>query len=199
MKIKFCLLFLALSFVFSIAEGAKGEGLVDSVPLFKDIAEGLVSPEKVFQLSLRGSKLKDFPMEVFQFKNLEYLDLSKNKLDSVPDQILSMKHLKVLKLAKNKFTSFPPVLYKMAGIKLLVISDNEIAYISPQIKNMLGLESLDLYRNNVSEIPSELGEIEGFKTLDLRGISMNKNQQAEIRERLNGVKIYMGPTCNCNM
>ncbi len=199
MKIKLCVLLVMLTFVFSEMRAGKNDGVVESIRLYKSLSEALVAPDQVMQLSLRGERFKVFPAQIFQFKNLRYLDLSKDKLDSIPDEILELKYLKILKLAKNNFTSFPPVLYKMGNIEFLVISDNKIAYVSPQIKHMLGLESLDLYRNNVSEIPSELGKIKGFKTLDLRGISMNKNQQAEIRKKLKGVKVYMGPTCNCNM
>lgn len=195
MKYVFCFL---LALVFSTTLEAKNVGLVDSIPLFRGVSEIINAPEKVLQLSLKKKKLKEIPTEVWACVNLQYLDLSKNKLKELPIRIKELKKLKVLKLSKNDFDSFPSVLYELNNLQILVISDNEIAYISPAIKEMKSLIHLDFYRNNIYEIPEEMATLSQLEVLDLRGISLNYERQAAIKELLQGVKVYFSAPCNCN-
>lgn len=177
---------------------ARKEGLLDSIPVYKDLQEALKNPDDVVQLVLKKKKYTSIPSEIWSFKNLEYLDLSKNKLDSVPVEIKSLKKLKVLKLAKNDFSSMPNVLYELKNLEILVISDNEIAFLSPAIQKMKSLKYLDLYRNNIYMVPEEMSQMKSLVKMDLRGISLNVNQQAGVREVLPNVKVYFSPPCNCN-
>src|SRR4051812_46486990 len=64
-------------------------GLLDSIRLdtlsgFTSLEEALKHPEEVIKLELRKKKLKAFPPEIFQFTNLQYLDLSKNNITEIP-------------------------------------------------------------------------------------------------------------------
>ena len=70
--------------------------LLDSVTLsnyqeYTDLREALTEPDNVIKLSLRKKKYKSFPKEIYQFKNLQYLDLSKNDLKELPDSIVSFQ------------------------------------------------------------------------------------------------------------
>jgi len=41
-------------------------------------------PLKVYKIRLKKQKLEELPEELYQFKNLQYLDISKNKLKHFP-------------------------------------------------------------------------------------------------------------------
>ncbi len=56
-----------------------------AAPVYDNLEEALKNPNSIYRLSLKGKKLKKFPMEIIQFKYLQELDISHNKLDSLPN------------------------------------------------------------------------------------------------------------------
>ncbi|MEI6021998.1 MAG: hypothetical protein WCR21_12795, partial [Bacteroidota bacterium] len=57
--------------------------LLDSVTLatyqeYTDLNAALENPYNVVKLTLRKKKFREFPKQILQFKNLQYLDISKN-------------------------------------------------------------------------------------------------------------------------
>jgi Leucine-rich repeat (LRR) protein len=80
---------------------------LDTLAPFTSIVEAMKSPEKVIKLELRKKKLKEFPKEIFQMKNLQYLDLSKNNITEVPAEIAELKDLQILILSKNSIETLP--------------------------------------------------------------------------------------------
>ena len=190
---------ISLILLFSSLTGiSKGEFVNDSLRLYESLSEALVDSPAVKQLSLRRSKLNAFPLEVLRLSNLEYLDLSKNKLDSLPAELSQLKHLKVLILSKNQFSTLPSVVYELKNLEVLLLGNNEFTYISPDIGNLVRLKHLDFWSTNVFELPAEISRLQSLEVLDLRGISLNRDQQAEIVSLLPSAKIFFSPPCNCN-
>src|SRR5688572_19847800 len=99
---KFILTLLLFCAVVSSAQ----QPLLDSVglavcPEYKDHAEALKNPDDVIKLTLRKKKYKEFPKEIFKFRNLQYLDLSKNSIRELPDSIVTFPYLQYLIVSKT--------------------------------------------------------------------------------------------------
>ena len=195
MKLNFSIMFFFALISFS---NANDDGLLDSIPLFDDLQVAISKSNKVVQLSLKKNKYTTIPEEIWEMRNLEYLDLSKNKIDSISSRIKELTKLRVLKLSKNKISSLPSAIYELKNLEILIIGDNEIAYISPFIEKLNKLKYLDLYRNNVYELPNKMSNMTSLESLDLRGISLSVNRQDAILELLPSVKVYFSPPCNCS-
>ncbi|NJL14071.1 MAG: hypothetical protein HC913_14405, partial [Microscillaceae bacterium] len=65
---------------------------------YTDLKAALQNPEDVYGLDLSGQGLTEFPMEIFQFKNLRILNLGynlktekRNNLKEIPAQIGELK------------------------------------------------------------------------------------------------------------
>ena len=194
----FIVLFFSLLLSWSSAFG-RDKDLNDSLPVYSNLAAASDNPVLVLQLVLRKEKYTSFPKEIWEFSNLEFLDLSKNKLDSIPKKINLLKNLRVLKLSKNDISSIPPELYELNNLEILVLSDNEMAYISPKVKKLVRLRKLDLWRTNVAVFPDEMSELAHLKIVDLRGVSLNRKQQDAASEVMPQAKVLFSPPCNCNL
>src|SRR5947208_942568 len=108
MKI-FKYLLVILFFITSFVTKAQ---LLDSLALaayqeYTDLAEALKEPEKVIKIILRKKKLKEFPRELYKFKNLQYLDLSKNSIKELPDSLIEFKDLQFFSISKNGLERLP--------------------------------------------------------------------------------------------
>ena len=172
---------------------------LDTMTAYTDLALAMKEPEKVIKLVLRKQKLKAFPKEIWNFPNLQYLDLSKNQITEFPDSLYLLKNLQVLHLSKNKIESLPRELGDLTNLVLLDINQNELTMLPPQIGKLKKLKYLDLWSNNISTFPEELKEIQdNLKTLDLRVILINYDSQDRIRKLLPKTTIYFSPPCNCN-
>jgi Leucine-rich repeat (LRR) protein len=104
---------------------------------FSDLETALKKPESVLELSLREKGYKEFPNEVFLFKNLKKLDLSMNPIEFIPEEI---DHLEKL--------------------KILVIGNGSLKFISPEISRLKHLENLTLINNSIENVPASICESE---------------------------------------
>jgi hypothetical protein len=172
---------------------------LDSMAGFTDIESAMKQPEKVIKLVLRKQHLKEFPKEIWNFPNLQYLDLSKNSIVDFPDTLGQLKNLQVLHLSRNKIESLPRGIGELTNLWWLEANQNEIVNIPPQIGKMKKLKYLDLWSNNISQFPEELKELQdNLLVLDLRVILINYETQDRIRKMLPKTTIYFSPPCKCN-
>jgi Leucine-rich repeat (LRR) protein len=178
--------------------------LYDSLTLetmvgYTDLDSALKEPEKVVKLTLRKQKLEEFPVELWKFPNLQYLDLGRNKIKEVPDSIDYFTNLQVLHLSKNAIEFLPREIGELQNLMILDINQNELTSLPPQIGKLKKLRYLDLWSNNLSIFPEELEELsETLQVLDLRVILINADQQDKIRAMLPKTMIYMSPPCKCD-
>jgi hypothetical protein len=172
---------------------------LDTMVGHTDLATALQEPEKVVKLTLRKQKYESFPVELWQFPNLQYLDLGKNKIKEVPDSINFFTNLQVLHLSKNEIEFLPREIGDLSNLVILDINQNELTSLPPQIGKLKKLKYLDLWSNNLSIFPEELGDLaETLQVLDLRVILINADQQDKIRLLLPKTTIYMSPPCKCD-
>jgi Leucine-rich repeat (LRR) protein len=170
---------------------------LDTARIYTDLSLALKDSDNVIRLSLRKQKLKEMPLEILKFKNLQYLDLSKNSIKELPPEIGELKNLQYFSITKTGLEIFPPEIGKLTNLKWLIMNQNEMILIPPQIGNLINLEYLDLWSNNLDHFPDEMKNLKKLKTLDLRVILINDQEQGRISEMLPATKIFFSANCNC--
>jgi Leucine-rich repeat (LRR) protein len=166
-------------------------------PVYDDLKEAVQHPNIVYRLSLKGKKLKSFPLEILKLKNLQELDLSKNKLDSLPEQIGTLTNLQVLDVSGNKLEYLPDSIGELKNLKKLVASKNNLNALPHRIGELKNLEILDLWQNDLSVFPDEMKNLTKLRWMDLRVILITDEMQQHIREMLPKSIIHFSPGCHC--
>lgn len=165
--------------------------------VFTSLEEAIINPDMVYRLRLKNKKLRIFPEEILQFKNLRELDLRKNRLKKLPEKVGLLTNLWILNLSGNKLENLPDSIGELINLKKLIVSRNNLVSLPKRIGNLENLETLDLWDNNLSIFPDELGKLSKLKWMDLRSILMNDEQQQRLRELLPNTKIFFSPSCHC--
>lgn len=170
---------------------------LDTLKAFQSIEEALKQPDQVIKLELRKKKLKEFPSEIYQFKNLQYLDISKNNLSELPDSIEFLTNLQYLDVSKNKLQVFNSKIGKLENLFHLNLNNNEFSSIPVTIGNLKKLRSLDLWSNNLDVFPENLSKLKSLRVMDLRAILISDAEQSRIKSLLPRATIHFSPSCNC--
>lgn len=190
-----------LIFLFSIPTVSKAQLLdsltLDTLKAFSNLEQALKTPEKVIKLVLKRNKYKTFPTEIFQFKNLQYLDLNKNNIKEIPAEIGTLKYLQYFSISKNGLERFPNQIGELTNLYYLNGSQNELTELPPEIGKLVNLRNLDLWDNNIDEFPDEIKNCKKLKIVELRAIMISDAKQAQIRSQLRHTKIHFSPYCNC--
>lgn len=134
---------------------------------FTNIADALRNHSIVSRLTLRGQGLSEIPQEIFQLKNLVYLDVSKNKITRVPSGIGNFQNLKYLDLSKNDIEYVSPDIGKLRNLRYLDFSENRLTSLPPNIGEMENLRKLSLNENRLDSIPSEIGRLSKLEELQV--------------------------------
>lgn len=182
---------------------AQEKNILDSaelarMPAFTDIDSALKNPDKVYKLILRRKKLKSFPKEIFQFKNLQYLDLSKNDIKELPENLGELKYLQYFACSKCNLQKIPSGIGQLEYLYYLNLNQNNIDSLPNEIGQLKRLQILDLWDNNLSYFPDSMRELESLKKMDIRSILLNQEQQNYIQSLLPDTKIYFSPPCKCS-
>jgi Leucine-rich repeat (LRR) protein len=170
---------------------------LDTLTGFTSIAGAMKDPSKVIKLELRRKHLKEFPKEISQFKNLQYLDLSKNSIVEIPPFIAELKDLQILILSKNEIESLPKEIGELKELQYLNLNQNDLSGLPPQIGSLGKLKNLDLWSNNIDKYPSEMKNLKSLLVLDVRVILIPDAEQERLQALLPKTKIYFSPYCKC--
>lgn len=170
---------------------------LDTLKAYTNLEEALKNPEKVIKLELRKSKLKTFPMEIFKFPNLQYLDLSKNSIKEIPAEISQLKNLQYFAISKNGLEELPPQIGDLANLYYFNANQNELSSLPTSIGKLTKLRNFDLWSNNIDKFPDEIRNLKSLKVLDLRVILIPDIQQGNIQALLPNAKVYFSPYCKC--
>ncbi len=170
---------------------------LDTLTAITSLEEALKNPDQVIKLELRKKKLKTFPKEIFQFKNLQYLDLSKNYITEIPAEIKALTSLQYLSVARNNIVELPNEIGSLKNLYFLNVNQNDLEALTPEIGNLEKLRNLDLWSNNLSRFPEEMKNLKSLKIMDLRVIMITDAEQARIQSMLPRTKVYFSPYCNC--
>lgn len=170
---------------------------LDTMKAFTSIEEAMRHPEQVIKLELRKKKLKEFPKEILQFKNLQYLDLSKNNIKELPAAIGQLSQLQYLALSKNDLEQLPAEIGELKNLYYLNVNQNSLDALPATIGKLDQLRNLDLWSNDIGKFPDEVKYMKSLRLLDLRVILIPDAEQERIQSLLPGAKIYFSPYCKC--
>lgn len=193
-----CILLFAVAFHARAQHPLLDSLTLDTIRPYTSLEEALKNPDDVVKLVLRKEKLKTFPVEIVQFKNLQYLDLSKNSLTELPDTIGQLQNLQVLMLSKNKIEYLPKTIGNLTNLKMLNVNQNELVELPASIGKLKKLEYLDLWSNNLERFPDSMAELkDNLLVLDLRVILISDDIQQHLLRWLPKTKIHFSPNCKC--
>ncbi len=183
--------------LFSSAQNWTLEALESEIHQYESLEEALTAhKDSVYSLKLK-SRLKTVPPEVFQFPNLQWLDLSGNRLREIPSEIGLLKNLKKLILEKNKIESLPPEIGQLEDLRELIINRNELETLPDEIGNLKKLRYIDMWSNNITGLPPTMDQMYALEEVDLRVIVFTEQEQENIKAVLQNVTLKMDEHCNC--
>jgi hypothetical protein len=107
-----------------------------SFPIFsqcvkcRSLEEAAKKPEIVKSIQINpvfGGELKEVPLSIAVFVNLEELYLSDLELKTIPKEIGSLTKLKRLSLAGNTLKELPEEIFKLKKLEELILLDNQFS------------------------------------------------------------------------
>lgn len=180
--------------------------LISKDKVFGNKAYYQIIEEEIVEISLKGSRLRDFPtvLEDFEFlikmdlsnnkitdilsleklKKLSALNLSRNDFENIPLTIMNLKRLKNLDLSENKIKKIPEILeskFTFDNGITLNLSNNNISSLPKNLVFFRNVQNIDLSNNQIKELPQEFRFLH-FKTFNLRNNPLNKKSKKIIKE-----------------
>lgn len=166
--------FLALVFGTNLTQAqllSKEE--LKKVKAFVSLKKALKTPDKVIKLELWSADLKEFPQEVFKFKNLQVLNLNFNQIESLPSQLTQLKYLQEIRLGHNQLSTYPKGLDKLIHLRILDLHGNQLKSIPAAIGQLKNLEELYLHENQLTKVPVDWQYLKNLRFVNLAENQLN--------------------------
>ncbi|MEX0811342.1 MAG: hypothetical protein WD048_03930 [Chitinophagales bacterium] len=95
---------------------------------YNDIDKAASEPENVVFLDLSLQKLKTFPEEILEFKNLEKLYLPFNYYPAIPNEIGQLDKVKELDISGSYYMNRLPIegLKEMESLEKIIVKDHKL-------------------------------------------------------------------------
>lgn len=154
------------------------------------------SIDSVYAIDLKKLDLYELPKEIFQFKHLQYLNLSKNKLQNT-NGLEHFPQLRYLNLERNKLQYFPVSICQLTQLETLIVNRNDFESIPSCIQYCQQLKTIDLFSTAVTSLPEEMTRIKTIELIDFSGVQINKSRQEQLRNMFPNAKLVLDPPCNC--
>lgn len=154
-------------------------------------------PSTVTAISLKRERLKVIPEQLFQFKNLKYLELKKNKLKELPNtgwEVFSQ--LRFIDVSQNKLSKLPEA-WSTLPLDSLIANRNYLIELPESYSKIESLRYLDVWSNELDWLPAGFKTHPQLKKVDMRGISMNNDHIKTLLESFPKIEILTSPGCNC--
>ncbi|WP_299224082.1 hypothetical protein [uncultured Aquimarina sp.] len=149
----------------------------------ENLKELLVKKEEVFTLNLSYVGLKSLPKEIFQFINLQALDLSGNQfsdIENILSDLRKLPNLKILQLNRLKLRVVPKNLYDLSNLEVLDLGGNYLKKIDEDLGRLNKLKFLSFRNNNkLQYLPKSIGNLKCLERFDISGTWIS-----ELREEL---------------
>lgn len=169
----------------------------DTLKIYKWEHALTMHPDSVFAIDASQLKWETIPTELYEFKQLRFLNISKNKLTELPLDLGVFKQLKVLDATKNKITNSPIVICQLPALRKLHLARNHISSLPACIGFLSELTFLDIWDNPIAELPDDLLKLQNLKAVDMRSIMLSPGFQSKWQERMPQVTWYFDAPCHC--
>jgi len=154
------------------------------------------NPDTICALSFRKQKLTVLPEQLFQYRNLKYLDLEKNAISDL-SRLGELNQLVYLNLGKNNLDNFPVCVCQMPFLEELVVSRNFFSYVPPCIEFCSQLRKIDFWETPVSSLPIEMQSLKMLEFMDFSGVRMNPRTQKILKQQYPHVRMSLDAPCDC--
>lgn len=141
----------------------KADGGVSPIQKRLDKAKG----SKAKRADLSKLNLKTLPREVFDFTDLQQLDLSSNPLTSIGRELAVLQQLRVLDLSNCEFEIVPDVLGQITSLEQVDLRSNAIALLPDSFSGLRNLKKLSLRDCQFETLPAIIKDLPQLEVLDL--------------------------------
>lgn len=124
---------------------------INDISVFNRINEDY---QDVVILKLTSCNLEIIPSVIFNFTNLQKLNLKNNKINHIPEEITKLVNLKSLNLKNNKISVIPQYITSLTNLRRLYLGNNQLETIPENIIELTKLEHLMLEKNNICKLPN---------------------------------------------
>ncbi len=136
-----------------------------------DLKPLLAKRHEVFVLNLTGNKYKTLPKELFQFKNLQALDLSEcqfTDIEKTIEELSQMPNLIILQLGRCGIKELPENIRLLSNLVILDLNWNRLKTLPESIGELTNLKLLSLQTNlKLEELPKSIGNLQCLQFLNV--------------------------------
>ena len=105
--------------------------------------------------------------EIFELKNLEYVNFSNCRFTTLPAEIGKLTKLKELDLSGNYFTSLPAEIGNCTQLEHVNLNDSPLESLPDEAGNWTQLKTLKLKAQKMKNLPESIGAWTNLEELDL--------------------------------
>lgn len=136
------------------------------------------SLDKLKVLSIDNMRSENMPLQIFNLKGLEGLEIINYSYFSFPKEIGKLKTLKKLTLirgldqrskdiVKTHDVNLPSTIKNLSNLEILSCSGNLMTSIPEEIGNLSNLQELSLSNNSLEKLPNGFSKLKTLRTLNL--------------------------------
>jgi Leucine-rich repeat (LRR) protein len=157
---------------------------IDSLPM-----ELYYLKNKLYGLTIQGSRMKSLPYRMKEFKNLKEIAINNTDIEDI-GILGSLIKLETIYIGGNQIKAIPSEICNLANLQKLSLDDNPIESIE-NISCLHTLRYLSMNRIKLAEIPNSL-----FKLAKLDYLSLRNNELSIVPSDINRLKelkkLYIG-------
>jgi Leucine-rich repeat (LRR) protein len=124
-----------------------------------------------FYLYCYDEKIIEIPKNIFEFINLEYLEITnkqKHEKLIISKEIGNLKNLIYLCLDNNNISDLPKEIGNLTNLQKLYLRNNNLTELPKELFNLINLEILYFDSNNIQIIPKDIGKLKKLVYLTFR-------------------------------
>ena len=130
------------------------------------------------------------PKELWTLTNLKKIKITHAYLKEIPVAISEFKQLNELCLSNNSISTVPEELYSLKNITYINLGNNKISSLSSSIKTLENLDYLGVYSNPITKFPEEIGSLKKLNFLSCWQTKLPPNEIEKARKKLPVTKVY---------
>ena len=150
-----------------------------------DLNSIIEKKDSIYALNLENYGLKEIPDILFEFKNLQYLNLSYNRFknnEQLFEDLSKFPNLIALELHRCYLRYLPDNIKNLNNLQVLSLQFNDFRTLNENLGELISLKYLDIGSNGkLRELPKSIGELKCLQYLNISPNGLNK-----LRNELSG-------------